>query len=147
MVNNSLGYKICLNAIISQCVLYNDDGSCYRCASGNPYDSSSGVATCPSTAVALLPNCQTAIKLSGQNICIACIPNYTLDATKNCIKQILMCSIYQNGQCTRCVTGYYLKNSTCYKQSDQCTYTDSNGICLQCATGFSVQNGICVKNP
>lgn len=70
---------------------------------------------------------------------------YIKDEYSVCADQVFFCEKYFNTKCAKCITGYFLSNNTCIKQSDQCLKTDQNGYCISCDTRYAAVNFTCQK--
>ena len=73
--------------------------------------------------------------LDGEN-CEICQDETYFDENGNCTFSNY-CSESINGQCKKCINGYYLSNNSYCSDTDNCNYADSdNGICFSCHDNF-----------
>ena len=116
------------------CLTFADKGGCLQCYSGF-YISAS-------ICKQVNQLCKTTNYSDGS--CLSCYPGYSL-LQGNCVipnnynfqAQNPYCSVFNNSQCVKCQTGYYLTNTSCTMIDPQCQNFDKEqGKCITCYKGY-----------
>ena len=120
------------NLQVSNCRLYNDNGSCRQCIFR--YILSNGQCN------AVSDQCNTWNTTNGD--CTSCFPGYELSSGK--------CVLEEGGEAPTvngepCLPRNFVRNGVCVEVSDQCkTWNNVNGDCTSCYEGWTLRDGDCV---
>lgn len=122
------------------CLEYDSDGFCRICDKN--YD-----LTNLHTCITPINYC---VYYSNVNQCGRCSKGYVINESsprKECVKEIIGCTQYKDGQCEKCLNEYYKQDGICYKKISNCnSYSPETGKCLTCASNlFYTDNGFCLK--
>lgn len=96
-------------------------------------------------------NCAT--YATDSESCAACVPNFTLDSLKQCVAMPAFCAEVTNGDCTKCINGYYLNTKVCYRgEVANCltyktaTNAATTNSCDVCQNGYYLSNELCLPH-
>lgn len=82
------------------------------------------------------------------NTCETCLPGFTLDSNKNCLRCSQLCSscaATNLASCTGCINGYALVGVSCQECSSDClTCSTSPTTCTACKAGYYVSSSRCL---
>ena len=152
----------CYACAVDNCASCNSGGACQKCASGYILDGAACTQQTCST-----PDCKTCTNpKTASEICTACVSNYYLTPTSQCIADCAALSGYYGatenekkvckrcevanceacnaqGQCQTCRNGFYLDTKECKACDSSCKSCSgaTNADCTACPAGKALKYG------